>query len=370
MPAERSLGSGWIERLVARPDIQARIARTPVLKRFARREGAEIFDLIQGFVRSQVLFALVDLGVLERLGQGPLKPRAIAVSTGLPEARAELILRAGVAIGVLKSARGGAFALSRKGAALTGVPGLTDMILHHRAFYADMAEPAALLRGDVDTKLAAFWPYVHGAAAAGDEATARRYSDLMARSQVLVAEDTLATVSLDGVTSLLDVGGGTGAFLSAVGARYSDIELKLFDLPAVTPLAGRNMAAVGLSDRFVACAGSFRDDPLPRGADAISLVRVLYDHDDDTVRALLSRVHEALPAGGRLIISEPMSGGARPDPATDVYFAFYTLAMKTGRTRSQAEIAALCRDAGFVAVRAPQPFRSFVTSIVEARTPD
>jgi demethylspheroidene O-methyltransferase len=370
MPAGSTDWSGWIERLVARPDIQARITRTPLLRRFARREGAEIFDLIQGFVRSQVLFALVDLGILERLGRGPLTPRAIALSADLTEARAELILRAGVGIGVLKAARGGAFALSRKGAALSGVPGLTDMILHHRAFYADMADPAALLRGERDTNLAAFWPYVHGAGAAGDDETARRYSDLMARSQVLVAEDTLATVSLDGLGSLLDVGGGTGAFLTAVGARYRDLGLRLFDLPAVAPLARRSMAAAGFSDRFVAYAGSFRDDPLPTGADAISLVRVLYDHDDDTVRALLSRVRETLPPGGRLIISEPMSGGARPDPATDVYFAFYTLAMKTGRTRSQAEIVALCRDAGFVNVRAHKPFRSFITSVVEACTAD
>jgi demethylspheroidene O-methyltransferase len=93
--------------------------------------------------------------------------------------------------------------------------------------------------------------------------------------------------------------------------------------------------------------GSFRDDPLPAGADAISLVRVLYDHADATVGALLAKVRQALPAGGRLIISEPMSGGARPDPATDVYFAVYTLAMGTGRTRSAVEIAALCSAAGF-----------------------
>ena len=38
--------------------------------------------------------------------------------------------------------------------------------------------------------------------------------------------------------------------------------------------------------------------PCPTGADAISLVRVLYDHDDATVARLLAPVHAALPRAG------------------------------------------------------------------------
>lgn len=62
-----------------------------------------------------------------------------------------------------------------------------------------------------------------------------------------------------------------------------------------------------------------------------------------------------------------MSGGARPDPATDVYFAVYTLAMGTGRTRSAAEIGALCRAAGLACRGRARSLRPFVTSVVEAR---
>jgi demethylspheroidene O-methyltransferase len=116
-------------------------------------------------------------------------------------------------------------------------------------------------------------------------------------------------------------------------------------------------------------AGSFRDDDLPKGADAISLIRVLFDHSDDTVRALLANVFDALPGGGRLIISEPMSGGATPNKATDAYFALYTMAMRTGRTRSAAEISELVAQAGFEQVRSPKPLRAYVTSVVEAVKP-
>ena len=194
---------------------------------------------------------------------------------------------------------------------------------------------------------------------------AATYSNLMAESQVLVAEDTLRLVDLSGVNRLLDVGGGTGAFLAAVGAAHPQMQLDLLDLPAVLQRAATRLA--DLSTRVTLHPGSFRDDPLPLGADAISLIRVLYDHDDSTVLHLLAKAHEALPPGGRLIVSEPMSGGAQPDRITDVYFAIYTMAMQTGCTRSASEIAGFMADAGFVSISIQKGFRPYITSAVTAR---
>jgi demethylspheroidene O-methyltransferase len=232
--------------------------------------------------------------------------------------------------------------------------------------YRDLTDPAAFFRSGETTELAAFWPYVFGAGGATDPAVTAHYSDLMADSQGLVAADTLRLVGLRGVSHLMDVGGGTGAFLAAVGRAHPSLRLTLFDLPAVVKGAPARLARAGLADRVTIHPGSFRDDPLPRGADAISLIRVLYDHADATVAQLLRAVHGALPAGGRLIVSEPMSGGDRPDPSTDVYFAIYTLAMRTGRTRSAAEIAALTAAAGFSNQQILPGPRPYVTSAVTA----
>ncbi len=362
--ARRSALDGWLNRLVAHPGFQEFANRIPVFRSFARRDGAEIFDIVQGFVRSQVLSALVTLGLLEKLVDGPASPEMLALGSGMTHERMTLLLKAGVGIDLLKLRRDGRFSLTRRGAALVGVPGLRQMILHHGAFYRDMGDPIALLKGEAETELAGFWPYVFGSDT--DPDVTRTYSDLMADSQSMVARDTLATVSLKGVRHLADVGGGSGAFLAAVAADYPEIELTLFDLPAVMPSATERLAHMGLSHRIALKGGSFREDALPSHADAISLVRVLYDHDDDSVAALIRKVYNALPAGGRLIISEPMSGGRTPDPITDVYFAFYTLAMRTGRTRSAEAIQAVCEQAGFSAVRAHRPKRSYVTSVVEA----
>lgn len=356
-----------LTRLIASRSFQSWAARMPILRRIARSEGAALFDLVAGFVQSQTLMALVELRVLHRVAEAPLSAADLGVRCDVPAERMQVLLQAGAALGLLRRRDDGRFALALRGAAMLGVPGLEAMVRHHRALYADLADPAAFFRGGQQTELARFWPYVFGAAGAVDPAVTATYSNLMADSQTLVAEDTLRMIDLGDVRRLMDVGGGTGAFLAAAGAAYPQIALDLFDLPVVVAGADARMAQAGLTQRCTIHPGSFRDDPLPRGADAISLVRVLYDHSDATVEGLLASVFAALPVGGRLVISEPMSGGNAPDRATDVYFAVYTMAMQTGRTRSMAEIASLLQRAGFTAIVQKQGFRPFVTSVVTAR---
>nr|WP_255449726.1 methyltransferase [Shimia ponticola] len=352
---------GWVHRLAASPRFQSWAARTPGFARVARKEGEDLFDLISGFVQTQSLFALVELGILHQLSEGTRRVEVLRCD--LPQDRLMILLKAGAAIGVLRLS-GDSVGLTRKGAALLGVPGLVPMIRHHAVFYRDMADPVALLRGEAETELARFWPYVFGADGAVDPEVTQTYSDLMADSQAMVAEDTLRAVDLSDAREVLDIGGGTGAFLTAVGQRHADPALHLFDLPAVAPGAESRFRAANLSNRVTITPGSFRDDPLPQGADVITLIRVLYDHAEDTVVALLRAVHDALPDGGRLVVSEPMSGGKVPTRPGDVYFAFYTLAMQTGRARSAAEIAALMADAGFTNIKTPKPNRAFITSVV------
>lgn len=356
---------GWLNRLVAKPGFQSWASRFLLTRGQARRDGAALFDIVQGFVQSQVLMALVELDVFRRLRSGPQTAAILGKACDVPAARMEVLLQAGAALSLLKR-KGERYAMARKGAALLGVPGLEAMIRHHRAFYDDLRDPVALLRGPETTHLSQFWPYVFGVQGTVAPDVARTYSDLMAQSQQLVAEDTLRTVSLAGISNLLDVGGGTGAFLEAAGQANAAMQMMLFDLPPVVPDAQARFESAGMAHRVAITPGSFLEDPLPGGADAISLVRVLYDHSDETVRALLAKVYNALPEGGRLIISEPMGGGKRPEKAGDVYFAFYTMAMQTGRARSAAEIGALCEEAGFRGIQSKSPSRAYVTRVLTA----
>ena len=141
------------------------------------------------------------------------------------------------------------------------MPGLEAMIRHHRMFYRDLTDPVGLLRGETETELARFWPYVLGADAEIGGEAAGRYSELMATSQALVAEEILRSVRLDGVSHLMDVGGGTGAFLAAVADAYPDLRLTLFDLPAVTGAAEARPDGVGAGSPYRPGSGQLPDRP-------------------------------------------------------------------------------------------------------------
>ena len=321
--------AGLVNRLAASPRFQAFCARVPGLRGIARREGAALFNLMQGFVQSQMLTALVELRVLHMLADGPATADALALRAQVPPERMAILAQAGAAMGVMVR-RGAKFKLSRRGAAFLGVPGLADMVRHHSVLYNDLTDPVAFIRGETDPDLARFWPYVFGATGPMDPDVTARYSRLMTDSQGLVAQDALRKLDLRGVTRLLDIGGGTGAFLRAVRARYPDIALSLFDLPDV-------VAQAALPADVARHGGSFRADPLPSGADAISLVRVLYDHADATVEGLLASVYAALPPGGTAFWSlNRCLGGPKTRPRkTDVVLSalVYTLAMQNRGAR-------------------------------------
>jgi len=364
LPPGAARRSGRLTRLVASRGFQSWAARFPLTRRFVRSEGEAMFDLVAGFCHSQILQAFVRLKLPQILLAREMTAEALAIEVDVPHDRMPVLLSAAASIGLIKRRKSGHYALTTRGAALAGVPGLAGMIDHHDVLYLDLADPVAFFRGEVETELAEFWPYVFGASGATDPKTTAIYSQLMADSQVLVAEDTLAVVKLSDCQSILDVGGGTGAFLAAVGAAHSRLQMTLFDLPAVAPAAAQRFEAAGLMDRFTIVPGSFRDDPLPQGADIISLIRVLYDHADETVIALLEAVHAALPEGGRILISEPMTGGNAPQRAGDAYFALYCMAMRTGRARSQDQISGLLEQAGFAQIQTPSARRPFITSVV------
>ncbi len=230
------------------------------------------------------------------------------------------------------------------GAALIDNPGVLAMIAHHRLLYDDLRDPVALLRGEVETSLGGYWPYATGEVAI-EKATP--YSSLMAASQTMIAAEVLGAYRVARHRRLLDVGGGSGGFVIEAARRAPRLRLGLFDLPAVAALARERLAADPAGARTTVFEGDFRRDRLPEGADLITLVRVLHDHDDDAVLSLLQAVRRALPMGGRLLIGEPMAGTGGAEKAGGGYFGFYLLAMGSGRPRTPRELRGLLRLAGF-----------------------
>ena len=357
----------WRRRLIARPGFQRWAAAFPLTSPIAHKQSRALFDLCAGFVYSQILLCCVRLGLFAQLEQGPRSSRALAPELGLTPEACERLLRAAAALGLVEKAGGDRFALADLGAAMLGNPAIAAFVEHHALLYDDLRDPLALLRGETKTQLQRFWPYAASRpgdppAPPEDERAYARYGNLMSQSQALIAEDVLDAFSANGRRAWLDVGGGEGAFIAAVAARQPGLDLMLFDLP---PVAARVTLEPRLSGRLRVFGGDFLAEPLPQGADVVSLVRVLHDHDDESALILLGRVHAVLPAGGVLLIAEPMADTPGAEPVGDAYFGFYLLAMGRGRPRSAAEIAGLARKAGFAA---PHPLKTRRPLLAQAMT--
>ncbi len=346
----------WVafrNRWLSDPRFQRWAADFPLTQAIVRRRTRGLFDLVSGFVYSQTLAACIRLRLLEHLSPGPLSTVDLAEKTGLSLDAAERLLGACAALELVERAGAARWALGVQGAALTGNAGLAQMIAHHEHLYADLADTVGLLRREAARgELAAYWPYATAAEPrdeAGDDV--QDYSALMAATQPTVAADLLDAYPINRHRRVMDVGGGLGAFLSAAAARAPKLELVLFDLPAVTEEARKNLDRAGLLARTRIVDGDFLNDPLPPGADLITLIRILHDHDDAGVSRLLRAARVALPDDGVLVVAEPMSGSPKADRVGDVYFAFYLLAMGRGRARTPVEISELLKGAGFRRVR-------------------
>ena len=343
-------------------------AAFPLTRPIARRRAADLFDLCAGFVYSQTLFACVRLHLFEQLNAAPATAEALSSRLSIPVDAMKALLDAASSLRLVERRGEGRFGLGPLGAAMLGNSGIAAMVEHHSALYADLADPVALLRGqNRDGQLARYWPYAGGETAARltrDDVSP--YTDLMAASQPMVAEMVLGAYSLARHRCLLDVGGGDGSFLIQAARAAPRIELKLFDLPEVAEIARGRLADAGLAQRASVTGGHFLTDPLPQGADVISLIRVVHDHDDDVVRQLFARAREALPSGGMLVIGEPMSGLSGCD-AVSAYFDIYLHAMGSGRPRGFGDLTKLLESAGFSKVRQIPTRIPMIASVVVAQ---
>jgi len=370
-----TLRERWLllrNRMLSNPQFQRWSMRLPLLRGTARYHANAMFAVITGFVNTKTLTAAVDLGIIAALARAPESTRGLAVVAGLAEPAMQRLLAAAAAIDLVEALPGDRWTLGQRGAALSSNPGALAMIEHHKLFYADLADPVAMLkRGRGGGDLAAFWSYAEAAGrgepaatAAEDEAT-RAYSALMAASQPMVAEQVLDSFDFSRHRSLLDIGGGHGAFVREVATRHPGLQLALFDLPPVAARAREILAAQSLP-HIVAHGGSFRDDPIPGGADLITLVRILHDHDDAVVLALLKAVRAALPPGGTLLIAEPMAGTRGAEAMGDAYFGLYLWAMGSGRPRTAAAYTEMLQAAGFARVHERRTGLPMVTRLLVA----
>lgn len=369
--------SSQIDRWMTSPALYRWALKNPLGRWITRRRADALFELMAGFVHSQVLLACVRLRLLEKVLDAPASAEELARHTGLNPAALERLLKSAVSLRLLDLRAGGRFGLGALGAPVVTHAGLRAMIEHNALLYADMNDPLKLLQAPRQASMHAYWTYASDESStpqtlSAEQAAAQaaHYSDLMSSSQRFVIEELLASYDFSKHRRVLDVGGGQGGWVMELARHAPQLELMLFDLPPVAAIARGRFAQHGLEQRISAHGGSFTADALPAGADLVTLLRVAHDHPDEVVRVLLKAIHEALPAGGHLLLAEPMAQESGAHPAvSDPYFHFYLLAMGAGKLRTAQELTALISEAGFAHIKTlPNPMRLHAGLLLAQKT--
>ena len=119
------------------------------------------------------------------------------------------------------------------------------------------------------------------------------------------------------------------------------------DLPLVTEIAQRKIAAAGLSDRVTARSLDFFAEPLPK-ADVITMGMILHDWNLEKKLHLIHAAYDALPPGGALVVVENLIDDARRDNAFGLMMSLNML-IEFGEAFdfTAADFFGWCREAGF-----------------------
>ena len=360
-PVTDSRTGGWrakwfdsLNRWMMTPQAYRLALSNPLTRWFVRRRTGQVFDLMSGFVHTQVLLSCVQLRIFSMLRQDAATLEDLAARTRISANALERLLLSAVALRLLKKSSNGRYALGALGTPIAAHAGIQAMVEHDQLLYRDLVEPVNFLRGARRGHVAQYWPYAQAPSHENSngielQAQTHRYSQLMASAQSFVVDELLRSYAFSHHVCVMDVGSGKGQFIGALAQQEKQLKFRLFDLPGVISLAKQHHAELGLAQRMAYFAGSFLDDPLPSGADLVTLIRVAHDHPDAVVKVILRKIFDALPAGGTLLLSEPMAhsnGGF----SSDAYFHYYLFSMGEGRLRTPQELTRMLTEAGFTGI--------------------
>jgi O-methyltransferase domain/Dimerisation domain len=309
---------------------------------------ATLMRLLTGAQVSQAIYVAATMGVADLLSGEPRTSEELAAETGAHAGSLYRLLRALAAIGVFREDDQQRFALTPLGELLRrDVPG------SHHGWAAYVGRPyyrAAWsdLEHSIRTGENAF-RHVHGTDVWSYRAERPEESEIFDRAMESLTVSSngalLDAFDFGRFATVVDVGGGNGALLSALLGAYPAMRGIVFDQPHVVVNARSTLEAAGVADRCAVVGGSFFEE-VPQGGDAYALKSVLLDWEDGEAAAILRVCRNAMTPGARLLVIERIVGAPNEDPRTK-FSDLNMLVAPGGRERTIEECRALLESAGF-----------------------
>ncbi len=316
--------------------------------------------------------AFCELGLPDALERGAQTAAELAAQGYGEESRLYRLLRALAAYEVVRYVGADRFGLGHVGEGLVGARSAASMVRYanaswHVDAYAHLAQAITAQRSGFELS--------HGVPLfeffAGHPREGAMFDDGMRSLAPLHVPQFAAAYDFSLLAHVVDVGGGTGAMLTAILRRFPHVRGTVFELPAVARQARERALPPELRDRLDVVEGNISQDA-PPAAEAYVLSHVLHDWDDETCARMLRNVRRSMPSGARVLVYEivaaPPNNAWSQDRITDIEM----LAMLSGRERSREEFAALFQRSGLrlrrvIATSAPE---SILEAVAVSTPPD
>ena len=162
------------------------------------------------------------------------------------------------------------------------------------------------------------------------------------------APQQLANIDLSGIKSVLDIGGGSGAYSMEFVTRKPEIEATVFDLPNVVPITEKFLDKEGFSDKIKTYSGDYTTDDLPEGFDLVFLSAIIHSNSLEINRDLIKKCFHSLNKNGKIVIQDWIMNNDRTQPVSGAIFAINMLVgTEAGDCFTEQEVTEMLTAAGF-----------------------
>ena len=302
----------------------------------------EVLDLSRSFQPACVLTAAAALDVFSPLYAESMKAESLAGKLGTDPRATAILLDALVALKFL-SKKGEKYSVHEDVAGLLAQQSAENILPMVRHLANCLRRWAELPKVAKTGKCAEIAPGVRGA-----DADTEDFIGGMNNISRPVAAGVIDKIRPSEFRHILDIGGGPGTWSIAFLRTAPQARATLFDLPAVIPIAQRQFAEAGLSNRVTLVGGDYYTDDLPEGADLAWLGAICHQNSRQQNRDLFSRVRTALNDDGAIVIRDVIMDPSHTSPASGALFAVNMLvATEAGGTYTFDEYREDLHEAGF-----------------------
>ncbi|MEQ8344613.1 MAG: methyltransferase [Sneathiellaceae bacterium] len=333
------------------------------------KTAEEISTIAFGFMASKALFSALHVGIFDALAERPLELGALAAATGIQKRRLTTLLTALVSTGLVEKDGD----LFRNGA------GAQDYLVRKsRNYFGDY------LRYQIDRQMFPMMTELVPVLREGEAADAPDYEAWMADpEEAKLFSESQHSGSLgpgavlarmvdlpDGASSLLDVGGGTGAFALMFAKRYPGLATYVLDFPNVCEVGKRFVAKAGMTDRVGFLPGNAIESDWPDEQDVILMSYLLGGVPADEVPGLVQKARAHLKPGGVLIVHDFMVDDDRSGPPLAAFWALQHMVFTPeGMSLTAGGVRKVMEEAGFQAPRI-EDLIAGMTKVLIARRSD